>query len=229
MPVIRRSGPISRTSRASRAAPSSYRIANLRLTIQATPRNKFGVFWDEQKPCGGAPWSAELDGCRNQPTSGFIYGGAATFSPEAGGTGAGGTSGGYVDGFQRVQQVTWSSPVSNRFLLEAGFGTYLARYGSGELPGNPTRDMVRVVEQCAAGCAGQRQHPEPGVSLAELGGQLERRAHLARVGVVRDRRAQHEVRLSGRVSLVQPEDVHQRLSSCSTASTTACRISSRRR
>jgi hypothetical protein len=48
--------------------------------------------------------------------------------------------------------VTWSSPVSNRFLIEAGFGTYLARYGSGELPGNPTRNMVRVVEQCAAGC-----------------------------------------------------------------------------
>ena len=37
--------------------------------------------------------------------------------------------------------------------MEAGFGTYLARYGSGELPGNPTRDMVRVTEQCAAGCA----------------------------------------------------------------------------
>ena len=55
--------------------------------------------------------------------------------------------------FQRVQQATWSSPVSNRFLLEAGFGTYLARYGSNELPGNPTRDMVRLTEQCAAGCA----------------------------------------------------------------------------
>jgi len=52
-----------------------------------------------------------------------------------------------------VQQATWSSPVSNRFLLEAGFGTYLARYGSNELPGNPTRDMVRLTEQCAAGCA----------------------------------------------------------------------------
>ena len=138
-------------TRQSRSA-SSYRIANVRLTIQATPRNKFSVFWDEQKPCGGAPWSAQLEGCRNQPTSGFIYGGAPTFSPEAGGTGAGGTSGGYVDGFQRVQQATWSSPLSNRFLMEAGFGTYLARYGSGELPGNPTRTMVRVVEQCAAGC-----------------------------------------------------------------------------
>ena len=130
-------------TRQSRSA-ASYRIANLRLTIQATPRNKFSVFWDEQKPCTGAAWSAELDGCRKQPTSGFIYGGAPTIAPEAGGTGAGGTSGGYENRFQRVQQVTWSSPVTNRFLLEAGFGTYLARYGSNELPGNPTRDMVRV-------------------------------------------------------------------------------------
>jgi hypothetical protein len=143
---------VADTTRQSRTA-AAYRIANLRLTIQATPRNKFGVYWDEQKPCAGAPFSSDVDGCRNQPASGFIYGGAPTFSPEAGGTGAGGTSGGYVNRFQRVQQATWSSPVSNRFLLEAGFGTYLARYGSNEQPGNSTRNMVRVVEQCAAGCA----------------------------------------------------------------------------
>src|SRR5688572_26017630 len=139
-------------ARQSRSA-LSYRIANLRLTVQATPRNKFGIFWDEQKPCNGATWSSREDGCRQQPESDYIYGGAPTFAPEAGGTGAGGTSGGYGHGFQRVQQVTWSSPATNRVLLEAGFGTYLARYGSGEAPGNPTRGMVRVVEQCAAGCA----------------------------------------------------------------------------
>jgi hypothetical protein len=138
--------------RQSRSA-LSYRIANLRLTLQATPRNKFGIFWDEQKPCNGATWSSTEDGCRQQPDSGYIYGGAPTFAPEAGGTGAGGTSGGYGHGFQRVQQVTWSSPATNRLLFEAGFGTYLSRYGSGEAPGNPTRGMVRMVEQCAAGCA----------------------------------------------------------------------------
>jgi hypothetical protein len=134
-------------------SPGSYRILNLRLTVQASARNKIGVFWDEQRPCNGATWSSAEDGCRNQPGSGFIYGGTSTISPEAGGTGAGGTSGGYGHKFQRVQQATWSSPVSNRFLLEAGFGTYLSRYGSNEQPGNPTRSMVRVTEQCAAGCA----------------------------------------------------------------------------
>jgi hypothetical protein len=139
-------------SRQSRTG-SSYRITNLRLTYQATPRNKIGVFWDEQKPCNGATWSSSEDGCRRQPDSGFIYGGTATIAPEAGGTNAGGTSGGYAHRFQRVQQATWSSPFNNRVLFEAGFGTYLSRYGSNEQPGNPTRDMVRVQEQCAGGCA----------------------------------------------------------------------------
>ena len=54
---------------------------------------------------------------------------------------------------QRVQQATWTSPTSNKLLLEAGVGTYLSRWGGSEMPGNPTRDMVRVVEQCTAGCA----------------------------------------------------------------------------
>jgi hypothetical protein len=140
------------TSRQSISA-ASYRIFSLRLTTQVTPRNKVGVFWDEQKPCTGATWSSEQEGCRTQPTSGFIYGGTGTISPEAGGTNSGGTSGGYGHRFQRVQQATWSSPLTNRVLFEAGFGTYISRYGSNEQPGNPTRGMVRVTEQCAAGCA----------------------------------------------------------------------------
>ena len=51
-----------------------------------------------------------------------------------------------------MQQATWSSPVTSRLLLEAGFGTYLAATAN-EVPGNPTRDLVRVTEQCTAGCA----------------------------------------------------------------------------
>ena len=33
-------------------------MAALRLTVQATPRNKFNVYWDEQKPCTGAAYTA---------------------------------------------------------------------------------------------------------------------------------------------------------------------------
>ncbi len=58
----------------------------------------------------------------------------------------------YENRFQRVQQLTWNSPVTNRVLLTAGFGDYLTRWGGDEMPGNPTRSLVRVTEQCAPSC-----------------------------------------------------------------------------
>jgi hypothetical protein len=131
------------TSRQSRTA-GSWTVASLRLTAQATPRNKFNIYWDEQKPCTGATYSANDDGCRNQPSEGgFVYGGAGTAAPE---------TATYENRFQRVQQLTWNSPVTNRILLTAGFGDYLTRWGGDEMPGNPTRNLVRVTEQCAPSC-----------------------------------------------------------------------------
>jgi hypothetical protein len=124
------------TGRQARDA-NSQTISNLRLTLQMTPRNKVGVFWDHQIPCGGATWTPDADGCRQNPGPGadYIYGGGATASPE---------TSGYAHKWTNVQQATWTSPVTNRFLLDAGFGTYLTRYGSRERPGNPTRDLIRV-------------------------------------------------------------------------------------
>ena len=135
----------------------SWTIANLRLTTQVTPRNKINLFWDEQMACSGAPWSASIDGCRAQASSGAIIAGGSA----AAGIGATTTAinapetASYTSPRtpQRVQQLTWQSPTTNRLLLEAGVGTFLNRWGGQEIPGNPTRDIVRVVEQCTAGCA----------------------------------------------------------------------------
>jgi carboxypeptidase family protein len=99
----------------------TWKNASLRLTLQATPRNKMNLFWDEQDLCVSC-----------------IGGANATTSPEAFTQTVGRP--------QRVQQVTWTSPVSSRFLLEAGFGTVLIRYGGLEHDGN-NRDLIRVVEQ----------------------------------------------------------------------------------
>jgi hypothetical protein len=126
----------------------SWRIGTLRLTLQATPRNKFNLYWDEQKPCNGAAYPG-ADGCR-EPEPGTVVGTlglgslSATTSPEVSG---------YLNSIQRVQQVTWTSTATNRLLLEAGLGTFLARWGPEDQPGNPTRDLIRVQEQCTAGCA----------------------------------------------------------------------------
>jgi len=101
---------------------------HLRLTWQASPRNKIGLFWDRQ----------------NTHTS-WVSGGSATTSPEAAGTGDGSP----LD----IQQITWNSPTTNKLLLEAGVGTYLTVWGGHERPGNLTHDFVRVTEQCTNGCA----------------------------------------------------------------------------
>ena len=128
----------------------SWRLYVVRLTYQASARNKFNIHWDEQHPCNGSTFGTTGDGCRNQPESGAVYGPlglgglSSTTSPEVGG---------YLYDHPRVRLLTWSSPVTNRLLFEAGFGAYQAPFGPYESPGNTTRGLARVTEQCAAGCS----------------------------------------------------------------------------
>jgi hypothetical protein len=127
----------------------NYDIGSLRLTLQATPRNKFGLFWDEQRPCAGASYSRDVNACEYQPTNGNRIGyNTSTASPETVGV---------WDQPTRAQQATWSSPVTNSLLLEAGFGTWLGRFGSPVgLDGQPgsqnTQSLVRMQELCITPC-----------------------------------------------------------------------------
>ena len=145
---------------------ASYRITALRLTAQATPRNKFAVFWDQQLPCeGGAAADYSGSACRTSPND-FVYAGStAAPTPSASAVAAPETAG-YRDYGNRVSQARWTSPVNNRLLLEAGFGMYRSRYGGGQLPGLPTEDLIRVVEQCAPSCANNGNIP--GLSYRSL-------------------------------------------------------------
>jgi len=139
------------TSKPARNA-NSWTMGSLRVTAQATPKNKVTLFWDEQHPCSGATWTPQGDGCRH-PTTAETYGFSlqpSGFSPEAAG---------YSHRFQRVQQATWTSPVSNHFLLEAGIGTFLSRWGVNRRPDSVTQDLVRVVEGCQQGCAANGNIP----------------------------------------------------------------------
>jgi hypothetical protein len=132
---------------------ASYRITALRLTGQATPRNKFTLFWDQQRPCeGGAAEGFSGNACRVSKSGEVYAGSTAAPTPSASAVNAPETAG-YRDYGNRVAQAKWTSPVNNRLLLEAGFGMYISRYGGGQLPGLPTEDLIRVTEQCAAGCA----------------------------------------------------------------------------
>jgi hypothetical protein len=128
----------------------SWRLYTFRLTAQATRKDKINVHWDEQHACNGATFTTDGDGCRQQPDNGNrigplgLGGLSSTTSPEIGA---------YLDAHPRVRQVTWSETATNRMLFEAGFGAYQAPFGPYESPGNTTRSLVRITEQCSAGCS----------------------------------------------------------------------------
>ena len=147
---------------------ASYRITALRLTAQATPRNKFTVFWDQQSPCegGAAPGFSATPAAQSGDNEVFA-GSTAPPTPSASALNAPETAG-YRDYGNRVAQAKWTSPVNNRLLLEAGFGMYRSRYGGGQLPGLETENLIRVVEAVRRRLRRQRQHPRTDVPGAEL-------------------------------------------------------------
>jgi hypothetical protein len=105
--------------------------ASARLTWQMTERHKISVFWDEQtlcRTCTGAT-SAGIDPPRVSPEAVGVFG-----RP------------------MRVVQAAWSAPLSTRLLVDAGFSGSHFGFGNSERDSNPTRDLIRVVEQCASGC-----------------------------------------------------------------------------
>ena len=100
------------------------RQGTVRLTWQATPRNKFNIHWSEQYN------SANKTG-----------GGGATQTPEA--------QGRTLYQPSRQPHATWSSPISSRLLMEAGWGMYQARYRmpTPRTDGTHNPLMIRVQEQ----------------------------------------------------------------------------------
>ena len=133
---------------------ASYRIYTTRFTAQLTPRNKASFYWDEQQPCeGGAAASYSSSACRKSPDTGFVYAGStAPPTPSASATSSPDIAA-FRDHGVRVLQSKWTSPVSNNFLLDAAWGSYKSHYGGVPIPGLDTSNLVRITEQCAAGCA----------------------------------------------------------------------------
>jgi hypothetical protein len=129
---------------------ASFGIAALRLTGQINAKNKISVSWDEQKPCEGATFTTEADGCRHSDPGQIICAGASP-TPSCSATAAPET-GAYRHFGQRVQQARWTSPQTNKLLLEAGMGTYMSRWGGTPMPGQDP-NLIRVTDQCTTGVA----------------------------------------------------------------------------
>jgi hypothetical protein len=102
--------------------------SSLRLTWQASPRNKVQFWWDEQKVCqrcigGGVAGASPLTGGART-----IEGDAGNYNPI------------------RMGQVKWTSPVSNRLLLEADWGLGPRAWFGGKPRAGDNPDLIPVVE-----------------------------------------------------------------------------------
>ena len=115
----------------------SKQVAAMRVTVQATPRNKFGLYYDHQFHCDGSAQFEDADVCRSRGTN-WVASGSPTASPEA--------STIFMDTYQRMMQATWSAPVSGRLLLDAGWSGYYNQWGGQIAPG-AIRTINQVTEQ----------------------------------------------------------------------------------
>ena len=108
-----------------------------RFTGQITDRNRLSVYHEYQHRCSGTTATADGEGCR-KPGGDWIGLGTTTASPES--------WPGYHDFPYYVTQIAWTSPLSNRLLLEAGFSRFHYLWaGFGQAPPDHL-DLIPVVE-----------------------------------------------------------------------------------
>ncbi len=105
----------------------TWRNAGLRLTWQATPRNKLSVWWDEQFACRMC-----LVGSANVAGTTFN-------APDATPTNEARP--------ERVGRVTWTSTLTNRILIDANIRQHVEQYGGRDDVKGSNRDLIQVTEQ----------------------------------------------------------------------------------
>jgi hypothetical protein len=124
---------------------NSKTITALRLTTQLGQKHKVSAFFDNQLDCGGSAMTTDADNCRPRGKD-WVANGTATSAPEASSGGSGGVgAAGYADTFSRVVQGTYTAPLTNQLLLEAGYSSYFSRWGWMEPPG-AVLDLNQVVD-----------------------------------------------------------------------------------
>ena len=123
---------------------TAQQIYSVRLTGQASQKDKLGFYMDQQFVCTGSSLAGNISsGCRTAGNNWVANGGAAA-SPESSTT--------YVDNApQRIIQATWTRPQTSRMLLEAGYSTYLSHWGWHDFPGAPT-DLTPITQANARAC-----------------------------------------------------------------------------
>jgi hypothetical protein len=102
---------------------NEWRTVNLRLTVQASQKNKFNIYWDEQDSC-------------QDPCTGVV---ATYTSPESWWS--------VATKPNRLAQLSWTNPLTNRTLLTGGFSMNMQHYNTTESRQYDTPASIpRVVE-----------------------------------------------------------------------------------
>jgi hypothetical protein len=116
-----------------------------RLTWQASQRHKLGLYIDYTKNCTGSSVSAEGGQCRAPGDDWTAAGppigpGVITGSQE---------SGTILDARSKINQATYTAPLSNTILVEAGFSSFWTEWGDIR-PVGAAVDQIAVTEQSTA-------------------------------------------------------------------------------
>jgi hypothetical protein len=112
-------------------------IWSFRITSQLTDRNRVSFSHEYQRRCSGSTILEDSDGCRTRKGN-WIGVGTLSASPES--------WPGYHDTPYNVTQATWTSPVSSRVLLEAGYSRFqYLWHGFGQAPPDHL-DLIPVTE-----------------------------------------------------------------------------------
>jgi hypothetical protein len=125
---------------------TSRKIGGLRGTAQLSPRNKIGAFFEYQKVCEGGSYAPDADQCRVRGDDWIAVGGFGNWSPESTHS---------RDNSEKIMQFNYTSPVTNKLLIEAAFSQFFSNWGgqtpAGALDAPP---FIPVVEQTVGGATG---------------------------------------------------------------------------
>jgi hypothetical protein len=119
----------------------SKRDQSIRLTSQATKRNRLSFSYQFQDRCQGGSLGADGGGCR-QPGEGWIAAPqtADTTAPEAGSN--------YMDQPTTLMQATYTSPISNKQLIDAALSRFAyGQIGFGRTPPDAPDGLIAVTER----------------------------------------------------------------------------------
>jgi hypothetical protein len=121
----------------------SRQIGGGRITNQISPRNKVSAFYDFQKVCEGSSFTKDASQCRTRGDDWIAVGGFGTWSPEATHS---------RDNSEHIMQFSYTSPVTNRLLIDAAFSQFFSNWG-GQTPGGALDQLpfVPVQERSIAG------------------------------------------------------------------------------